>query len=106
MAVECGLSKSPFKNSSGTSNDGDAGYDSCSDDDCDDNENKTRKVNSSVVEEQSFQMRQKALSSQLVELGESILLKENLVQQLKKSQDQYVSIKDINIRLPQCLRIQ
>jgi hypothetical protein len=45
------------------------------------------------AEEESFQIRQKNLSAQLQELGESILLKENLVLQLKRSQEQYSLMK-------------
>ncbi len=45
------------------------------------------------VEEQAYQMRQKLLSSELLQLGESIELKEQLVQQLQRSQYQYSMMK-------------
>lgn len=45
------------------------------------------------AEEQAYQVRQKVLVNQLQELGESIVLKENLVAQLKKSQEQYSLMK-------------
>lgn len=46
-----------------------------------------------TAEEQAYQVRQKLLVNQLQELGESIVLKENLVAQLKKSQEQYSLMK-------------
>ena len=89
VAEECGLSKSSLQQL-GSSEDTTTAVDYTSDSD---NEADNKKEEDEVAEEQSFQLRQKMLSSQLVELGESIILKENLVLQLKKSQDQYALMK-------------
>ena len=50
-------------------------------------------TDSVVQAEKAFQKRQSMMNSEVIELSESILLKEQLVQQLQKSQHQYVVMK-------------
>lgn len=63
------------------------------DDDDDDPEDGAAAEDAVEVADKAFQKRQGIMNSEVVELSESILLKEQLVQQLQKSQHQYTVMK-------------